>query len=1035
MYMADWHGTAVAVRVIDKKATPREDQRLIKEEVLLLHKHHHPNLLMLMGYCETRNELLVVTEFMEGGTLADYLRREKRSVDMYSLVAMAFDVLKGIAYLHSCKPPIVHGSISTYSLLMDAKGTVKVSDFWFSNKRGAFSSSGSGRKLKRAAWQPPEIIAGTFLTPATDVYAFGIVLWELVAPLEMTMASTSSASASCSQSPAIISGVPAACANVTDIVVGQSAGITLNWQGAAEGLRIAIAKAALLTTLPIRLVQYNHSSEAELLANVKKLVEEDCAFLIAATTPQSETEPALLATLRAYGVPLVGPMSASESLRDIANNTATFTRNHTGTAEEVTLPFVVNIRASGSDELNAVLKVVSGQWEDLSRLALVAHDSAYGQWVFDSVDSSLKVLTGSSGVMSSAFLPSTEMADSALESAMAALFATSTPKAIIVSTMPNTTAQVIEWLAHSSHSSIRVYAISWVSSTDLRSSLNTTTNALLDSQGIEIFLTNSMPNPTPSSRKTAAPLVRKFGDAGSMFNSRATLEGYLTGWFIYEVLQRSAARYSASVTRGDFLYAIFEGMRTFDVQGVTLGPYGDGGTDSTSRQTADDACNQGVHEVYVMPYNPPRGGRKAQTSETTLKFAGCMAPQWTSGGVLTLLGAVYLADAPEDSDTRSGLLGAVNCHNYKDSHIVLLRSIEGNSSSVHESLSASKVIAVAAPFLAKQTYATDIFGDVALVSPMPGYWKIVSLFPSAYDETVAAFKFFQSLNATRVAVVINDNTQHTLQCIEGLQHADTGDDTSFQSFFVGKFLSQVIDVAKGTDSNKSLTVSNIVDAVYDRSVFTIEGVQIGPFEDSCSSSSRACCNQGLDTVYVLSGSSVVQAFSVGDCGRDYLPADSEAAVTNTSLILGLAIGLGGVAIPAMLAFSFAVWRTRRTVEFFNIRKTEIELGQCLGHGRFGSMYMADWHGTAVAVRVIDKKATPREDQRLIKEEVLLLHKHHHPNLLMLMGYCETKADLLVVTEYMEGGTLADYLRREKRSVDMYSLVAMAFVRSHCTPTN
>eukprot|EP00727_Mastigamoeba_balamuthi_P002890 m51a1_g12599 hypothetical protein (295) ;mRNA; f:14-1151 len=104
---------------------------------------------------------------MEGGTLADYLRREKRSVDMYSLVAMAF---------------------------LDGKGTVKVSDFWFSNKRGAFSSSGSGKTLKRAAWQPPEVIAGTFLTPATDVYAFGIVLWELIAPPDMTMTLTSCSS-------------------------------------------------------------------------------------------------------------------------------------------------------------------------------------------------------------------------------------------------------------------------------------------------------------------------------------------------------------------------------------------------------------------------------------------------------------------------------------------------------------------------------------------------------------------------------------------------------------------------------------------------------------------------------------------------------------------------------------------------------------------------------------------------------------------------------------------------------------------------
>eukprot|EP00727_Mastigamoeba_balamuthi_P007395 m51a1_g3276 putative dna-binding protein smubp-2-like (1010) ;mRNA; f:238715-246641 len=78
-------------------------------------------------------------------------------------------------------------------------------------------------------------------------------------------------------------------------------------------------------------------------------------------------------------------------------------------------------------------------------------------------------------------------------------------------------------------------------------------------------------------------------------------------------------------------------------------------------------------------------------------------------------------------------------------------------------------------------------------------------------------------------------------------------------------------------------------------------------------------------------------------------------------------------------------------------------------------------------KVISKRATPQEDQKAIKEEVLLLHKHHHPNLLMLMGYCETRSDIFVVTEYMEG-TLAEFLSRGKPLVIVYSLIAKAFVR-------
>eukprot|EP00727_Mastigamoeba_balamuthi_P006893 m51a1_g2824 hypothetical protein (992) ;mRNA; f:189925-194680 len=110
---------------LNKKEVSKGDLATIKEEIGLLHKLHHPNLLMLMGYCETRNELLVVSEYMSGGSLKEYLARNRGQLGVFSLIAMAFDVVKGIAYLHASKPPIVHGSISTRSLLVDYKLTTK----------------------------------------------------------------------------------------------------------------------------------------------------------------------------------------------------------------------------------------------------------------------------------------------------------------------------------------------------------------------------------------------------------------------------------------------------------------------------------------------------------------------------------------------------------------------------------------------------------------------------------------------------------------------------------------------------------------------------------------------------------------------------------------------------------------------------------------------------------------------------------------------------------------------------------------------
>eukprot|EP00727_Mastigamoeba_balamuthi_P009081 m51a1_g4796 hypothetical protein (1312) ;mRNA; f:83211-93260 len=164
------------------KAT-RDDLRSIKHEITLLHKLHHPNLLMLMGFCETKTELIVISEYMGGGSLDQYLRQQKDAHNVFTLIAIAF-------------PPVIHGNINTHNLLLDDKMGAKVSDFWFMSKRKLFSSGGSG--LKSGGFLAPEIVAGNSPTTATDVYAFGVVLWELFLPVDRYAQLTASRSAGCS---------------------------------------------------------------------------------------------------------------------------------------------------------------------------------------------------------------------------------------------------------------------------------------------------------------------------------------------------------------------------------------------------------------------------------------------------------------------------------------------------------------------------------------------------------------------------------------------------------------------------------------------------------------------------------------------------------------------------------------------------------------------------------------------------------------------------------------------------------------------
>eukprot|EP00727_Mastigamoeba_balamuthi_P001638 m51a1_g11471 putative flag-tagged protein kinase domain of mitogen-activated protein kinase kinase kinase (1719) ;mRNA; r:4786-13054 len=165
VHNGDWHGTPVAIRVVDKTAVTREDLDSIKSEMALTSSMHHPNLLMVLGYSETKSDLLIVSEYMASGSLHEYLKKNKQNMNYYNQVAIAFDTIKGLAFLHSAKPPVVHGNLSSQSLMIDGSMVTKICDFWCSKGK---NSSSSGRR--RSNWLAPELIDGKPATTASDVF-------------------------------------------------------------------------------------------------------------------------------------------------------------------------------------------------------------------------------------------------------------------------------------------------------------------------------------------------------------------------------------------------------------------------------------------------------------------------------------------------------------------------------------------------------------------------------------------------------------------------------------------------------------------------------------------------------------------------------------------------------------------------------------------------------------------------------------------------------------------------------------------------
>ncbi|XVE67212.1 hypothetical protein DITRI_Ditri08aG0142000 [Diplodiscus trichospermus] len=176
LYKGTYCSQEVAIKVLKPERINTDMQKEFAQEVYIMRKVRHKNVVQFIGACTKPPSLCIVTEFMSGGSVYDYLHKQKGVFKLPSLLKVAIDVSKGMNYLHQNN--IIHRDLKAANLLMDENEVVKVADFGVARVKA--QSGVMTAETGTYRWMAPEVIEHKPYDHKADVFSFGIVLWELL---------------------------------------------------------------------------------------------------------------------------------------------------------------------------------------------------------------------------------------------------------------------------------------------------------------------------------------------------------------------------------------------------------------------------------------------------------------------------------------------------------------------------------------------------------------------------------------------------------------------------------------------------------------------------------------------------------------------------------------------------------------------------------------------------------------------------------------------------------------------------------------